>query len=72
MLDIIEKVHSFLFTIEGSMATIGIVMEILFRFIPSEKPMGILILVASSLKGVGEILVKTSVILDKVIPQKIK
>lgn len=43
----------------------AILIESLFRLIPSEKPLSILHLVASVMKGAGDFL-------DKVLPQNLK
>jgi hypothetical protein len=72
MLEIIEKSLTIMKSIEGSALTIAIVLEMLFRFIPSEKPLSVIRLVASAMKGVGTLLVKLAEFSDKVLPQKLK
>lgn len=72
MNEIILKALDFLTSVEGASVTIAIVLEVVFRLFPSEKPIGVILSVAAIIKGVGEILIKFSGIVNKVIPQKLK
>jgi len=72
MLEIIQKISGLVLSIEGSALTIAIVMEMVFRFFPTEKPLTLLRLIASGMKAVGELFIKISDLLDKVLPQKLK
>lgn len=72
MLEIIEKISSFLSSIEGSTTTIAIVIEMVLRFVPSEKPRSLLSALAVSFEALGSLLLKCSKILDGILPQKLK
>jgi hypothetical protein len=72
MESVLDMIMGFLMSVEGSAATIAIVLEVVLRLIPSDKPRSIILLVAGVCKKVGDILVKASEILNKVVPQKLK
>jgi hypothetical protein len=69
---IIERCLSFLASAEGASATIAIVLEFAFRMFPSDKPRGLIHMVAKIAKGIGNVLIKFSELSDKVLPQKLK
>lgn len=72
MEELFEKVLSFLASIEGASATIAIVLEFVWRLIPSEKPKSVLHMIAYVAKKLSDVLAKVAELLDKVLPQKIK
>jgi hypothetical protein len=72
MNELITKALELLSSAEGASATIAIVLEVVFRLFPSEKPIGVILMVSGIIKGVGNVLIKLSSLVDKVIPQKIK
>lgn len=67
-----EQVMKFLSSVEGASLTVAVVIEFVFRVVPSQKPLSILYVVASGAKKLGEALIKVGQILDKVLPQKLK
>jgi hypothetical protein len=67
-----SKALEFLSSVEGSALSISLVLELVFRLIPSKKPLSVLYVVASGLKKSGELFIKLGHLLDKVLPQKIK
>jgi hypothetical protein len=72
MEDLFSKALSFLASVEGSALSISLVLELVFRLIPSKKPLSVLYVAASALKKVGEFCIKIGHLLDKVLPQKLK
>ena len=71
-MEILNSIMEFLVGHEGMVATLAVVVEFVLRLVPSEKPMGILQMVAGIVKAVGAILVKFGEISDKILPQKLK
>jgi hypothetical protein len=69
---IIQKCLEFIASAEGASATIAIVLEFAFRMIPSDKPIGLLHILAKSAKGIGSVLIKFAELSDKILPQKLK
>jgi len=65
----IETILKGLSSIEGMSATLVIVLELVFRVMPTKKPLSVLHIVGSSLSGLGMIFSKTGEILSKVLPQ---
>lgn len=49
----------------------AVVVDFLLRLIPSQKPLGVLYLVADAAKGAGAVFAKLGGLLDKVLPQRI-
>lgn len=72
MNEIITKALELLSSAEGASVTIAIVLEVVFRLFPSEKPKSVILLIASVAKGIGEVLIKFSDLVNKVIPQNLK
>lgn len=68
----INKALDFLASAEGASVTIALVVEFVLRFVKSEKPLSVLYLVASSLKGLGNLFEAAGHFLDKILPQKLK
>lgn len=54
------------------LSSIAIGIEILFRFIPSEKPKSILYLISDGVKIVAKLFEGVGLLLDKVLPQRLK
>lgn len=69
---IIAKALELLTSAEGASVTIAIVLEVVFRLFPSEKPKGVILMISAIIKGIGEVLVKFSNLINKVIPQNLK
>lgn len=71
-MEFLDKILAFLSSAEGASLTIAVVVEFILRMIKSEKPLSILYLIANVAKKSGEILVKISNLMDKVLPQRLK
>lgn len=72
MEELFEKVLAFLSSAEGASATIAIVLDFVWRLVPSEKPKSVLHMISYVAKKLSEVLAKVAEFLDKVLPQKIK
>jgi len=72
MEELFAKILELLSSVEGASVTVAIVLDFVFRMIPSKKPLGVLHMIASSAKLLGQALLKLAALLDKVLPQKIK
>jgi len=73
VLSVLDKVLLFISSIDGAaIGVLAVVLEFILRLIPSQKPLGVLRLVAAVARIVGNVLVKGADILDKVLPQNIK
>lgn len=53
-------------------SSIGLLLEVIFRVIPSQKPIGILVIVGKVLALLGSLFLKISALVDKIIPQNLK
>jgi hypothetical protein len=69
---IFAKVLEVLGSVEAQAAIVAVVVEFAFRLVPSDKPRSILLVVAKACELTGAALSKVAVVLNKVIPQKIK
>lgn len=72
----IEKILGALGSVEGMSATLVIILEFVFRMLPTKKPLSVLHLVAKFIHqgavivdGVSSILKKLAKIMDKILPQ---
>lgn len=72
MEELFEKALEFLSKMDSAAMTLAIVLEFVFRLVPSEKPKSILLYVAKGAEMSGKFLVKLAELLNKVIPQKLK
>lgn len=72
MEELFEKIMSFLSSAEGASATIAIVLDFVWRLVPSEKPKSVLHMISYVAKKLSEVLAKVAEFLDKVLPQKLK
>jgi|LakMenEpi03Aug12_release.lakeMendotaPanAssembly.Ray.scaffolds.fasta_scaffold21525_5 hypothetical protein len=72
MEQVLDQVSAFLSSALGSSATIAIVLEFVWRLVPSEKPKSVLHLISFVAKKLSEILAKIAELSDKVLPQKLK
>lgn len=72
MEELFEKVLAFLSSAEGASATIAIVLDFVWRLVPSEKPKSVLHMISYVAKKLSEVLAKVAEFLDKVLPQKLK
>jgi hypothetical protein len=72
MEDLFSKALEFLASVEGSALSIALVLEFVFRLIPSKKPLSILFFIASFLQKLGHFFIKVGEFLDKVLPQKLE
>lgn len=72
MEEFFAKVMEFLSSAEGSSMTIALVLDFVFRMVPTKKPLSVLHLVAKGAGMVGEALVKFAKLADSVLPQKVK
>jgi hypothetical protein len=59
-----DKILSFLNFSPAALSTAGVVLEMVLRLIPSEKPMGIL-------QGLAAVLKRLADLSDKVLPQNL-
>lgn len=71
-MEFLDKILAFLASAEGASLTIAVVVEFVLRTIKTEKPLSVLYLAANVIKKSGEILVKISNLMDKVLPQRLK
>ena len=72
MEELFNKAMEFLASAEGASVTIAIVMDVVFRMVPSKKPLSVLHMIAKGAGLVGKVLVKFAEVSDKVLPQKLK
>jgi hypothetical protein len=72
MEELFSKAMELLLSVEGASVTIAIVFEFIFRMLPTKEPLTWLVLIAKGCKMVGELLIKVSSIMDKVLPQRLK
>ncbi len=72
MEELFNKAMEFLASAEGASVTIAIVMDVVFRMVPSKKPLSVLHMIAKGAGLVGKVLVKFAEVSDKVFPQKLK
>lgn len=72
MEELLQKAIEFLASASGQSMTIAIVLDFVFRLVPSKKPLSILHVVAKVSKLAGEFLVKAAELMDKVLPQVVK
>lgn len=72
MEEITVKALEILKSVEGASVTVAIVLDVVFRMIPSKKPLSVLYVIAEGIGAVGKVLVKIAEVADKVLPQKIK
>lgn len=56
----------------GGVLAIGVILELVLRLVPSDKPKSILLAVDAGLKAIGDGCIKLAALLDSVIPQKLK
>lgn len=71
-MEALDKVLALLSSAAGATGTVAVVLEILFRFVKTEKPLSIAWLVSDGLHKVGAVIAKAAEILDKVLPQRVK
>jgi hypothetical protein len=70
-MDILQKALEFILSAEGASVTIAIVLEFVFRMIPTQKPLSILHVVAKASHMIGQIFSALGKFLDRVLPQKL-
>lgn len=68
-MQILDQIAAILNSVWGSAATIAVVLEFIFRMIPTQKPLSILHVIGAVAKKLGEILIQLGDLLDKVLPQ---
>lgn len=68
-MDWIQQTLEFLTSAEGMAATLAIVLEFVFRLIPTKKPLSVLRIAATAVKGLAAIFTKLDALLDKIVPQ---
>jgi hypothetical protein len=66
------KITEFLTSAMGVSATVAVVLEFIFRLIPSKKPLSILWVIVSVAKKLSEILALLAKLGDKVLPQVVE
>ena len=72
MENILNQVINFLSNALGSSATIAVVLEFVFRMLPTEKPLSTLHVISKSIRLIADVLLKIAELSDKVLPQKLK
>jgi len=70
-MEFLQKALEVILSAEGASVTIAIVLEFVFRMIPTQKPLGILHLIAKGSHMVGQIFSALGKFLDKVLPQNL-
>lgn len=68
----IDVALAFINSLYGAASTAAIVIEILLRLIPSEKPLSLLLAVSAFVHGIASVFGAAAALIDKVIPQKLK
>lgn len=68
----INDVMNALLSVEGMSATIIVVLEFVFRLLPTQKPLSVLHVIAKAATGLGEVFLKLGSLLDKILPQNSK
>jgi hypothetical protein len=71
-MEFLDKVISFVGSIEGMTATVAVILEFVLRLFKSEKPLGILHFAAALVGKFAVLLTKIAQLSDKVLPQKIE
>lgn len=71
-MEILEQILKALAGAEAQAMIIAVVLEFIFRLIPTKKPLSIAHVIAKGAKVIGEVLVKIANLLDKVLPQAVK
>lgn len=70
---VLDRILAAMSGVSGAiLAGIAVVVELIFRLIPTSKPLSIAHLIANILQTVGAILTKGGDLLDQVLPQKTK
>lgn len=72
MEEVFAKIMEFIGSASAQAGIIAVVMEFVFRLIPTKKPLGVLVLIGDVAEMLGKALIAFSGLLDKVLPQKIK
>lgn len=72
MEELFVKVMEALASVEAAAVTVALVLDFVFRMIPSKEPLSVLHVVAKGARLLGEALIKVAEISDKVLPQKTK
>lgn len=71
-MEVFEQILKVLDSAAGQTMVIGVVLDFVFRLVPSQKPLSLIHVIANVAKKSGEVLSKFGALLDKVLPQKIK
>jgi hypothetical protein len=69
MEELFLKLMQVLASVEGASLTVAIVLEFVFRLVPSQKPLSIAHLVAGFARKSSEALKKLADVMDKILPQ---
>lgn len=72
MESVLMSVLEFLNSMSGAAATIAVVLEFVFRMIPTKKPLSICHVISKVMRMVGDILLTVATLLDKILPQKVE
>lgn len=72
MEELFAKIFEALSSVEGSAVTIALILEFVWRLFPSKNPLSWLYFIAYAFKKAGEVLTKAGLVLDKILPQKLK
>lgn len=72
-MEFLQKALEFLTNIDGSVImTAGIVVEVVFRLVKTDKPRSLLLMAAQALEAGGKVAIKAAELINKVIPQRLK
>lgn len=71
-MELLQKALEMVGGLEGMVAGLAIAVELVFRFIPTEKPKSFIYAAAAIVKGLGVLFTKVGELSDKILPQKVK
>jgi hypothetical protein len=71
-MEFLDKAMALLGSAQGASVSIALVLELILRLIPTQKPLSILHLIGEGSKKIGNLLLGIGNLLDKVLPQKLK
>jgi hypothetical protein len=72
MEELFAKIMDLIGDASAQAGIIAVVMEFIFRLIPTKKPLSIIVLIGDVAEMLGKALIAFSGLLDRVLPQKIK
>lgn len=70
-MEFLDQLLGWLATASGLSSSLAVLLEVVFRFIPSEKPLSIAHLVSALVRKVSDVLEGLANLLDDILPQKL-